>query len=69
MKKNMTSVDRWIRSILAATAVTLYFTHVITGTTGIVILVIAIVFLLTSFAGSCPLYSVFGIGAAKGKRQ
>jgi len=69
MKKNMSSVDRWIRFLLAVTAVTLYFTHVITGTVGIALMVIAAVFLLTSFVGTCPLYSLFGIGSASTKKQ
>lgn len=69
MKKNMTSTDRSIRFLLAATAVILYFTNVITGTTGVVLLVIAAIFLLTSLIGTCPLYTLFGIGTAKSKKQ
>jgi Inner membrane protein YgaP-like, transmembrane domain len=69
MKKNMGSTDRWIRFLLAATAIVLYLMHVITGTVGIVLMVVAAIFLLTSFVGSCPLYSVLGIGAAKAKKQ
>lgn len=65
----MSSPDRWIRFLLAAAAVILFFTHVITGTPGIVLMVIAAVFFLTSFVGSCPLYSLFGIGGAKPKKQ
>lgn len=69
MKKNMTPIDRWIRFLLAATAVVLYFTHTVTGTPGLILVAIAAVFLLTSFIGTCPLYSIFGIGAGKSKRK
>jgi fatty acid desaturase len=61
MKKNMGSVDRIIRIIVAAVIAILYFTGVITGTWGIVLLVIGGVFLLTSFISFCPLYAPFGI--------
>lgn len=69
MKRNMSSTDRWIRFLLAASAFILYFAHVISGTLGIILIVIAAVFLLTSFAGTCPLYSLFGWGSAKAKKQ
>ena len=61
MTKNMGSTDRIIRFILAAVFVGLYFTNVVTGTVGIVLLVLATVFVLTSLVSSCPLYSLFGL--------
>ena len=48
MKKNMGSADRITRLIIAAVLLILYFTNVISGTIGIIALVIAIVFALTS---------------------
>jgi hypothetical protein len=39
----------------------LFFTEVITGTLGIVLLVVGAVFLLTSIVGFCLLYAPFGI--------
>ena len=60
MKKNMNSVDRIIRVILAIVFAVLYFTGTVTGTLGIVLLVLGGVFVLTSLLGSCPLYSLFG---------
>ena len=68
MKKNMGTVDRWLRFLLAATAIVLYFTTVISGAIGITIIVIAGIFLLTSFAGICPLYSLFGINTCGYKK-
>jgi hypothetical protein len=61
MKKNMGNADRIIRSIIAVVIAVLYFTGVIPGTLGIVLLVLAVVFLLTSFISFCPLYLPFGL--------
>jgi len=61
MKKNMGTIDRIIRVIIAALVGVLYFTNVITGTLGIVLLVLSIVFVLTSMVSFCPLYTIFGM--------
>ena len=61
MKKNMGTADRTIRTILAVVVAVLYFTNVITGTLGIVLMVLAAVFLLTSVVSFCPLYAPFGL--------
>lgn len=61
MKKNMGSADRIIRLIIAAVIAGLFFTNIITGTLGIVLLVLAGIFLLTSLVSFCPLYAPFGI--------
>ncbi|MBL0317389.1 MAG: DUF2892 domain-containing protein [Flavobacteriales bacterium] len=68
MKKNMSGTDRIIRLIIAAIFVVLYFTHVVTGTVGIVLLVLAAVFTLTSLISFCPLYAPFGISTCKVKK-
>ncbi|MFY8025210.1 MAG: YgaP family membrane protein [Sediminibacterium sp.] len=61
MKKNMSSTDSIIRLILSAIMIGLYFTGVVTGTVGIVLLVLSGVFILTSVIRFCPLYTLFGI--------
>ena len=61
----MGSADRIIRSILAAVIAALYFMEIITGTLGIILLVLAAVFLLTSFISFCPLYAPFGLNTCK----
>ena len=61
MKKNMGVIDRVLRVLGAILLGVLYFTETITGTLGIVLLVLAIVFLLTSLISICPLYLPFGI--------
>ena len=61
MKANMGSTDKIVRIIIAAIVAYLYFTNAITGTLGLVLLVFAVVFVLTSLISFCPLYSIFGI--------
>ncbi len=61
MKTNMGSTDRIIRLIVAAIFAVLYFTGTVTGTLGIVLIVFAAVFTLTSFVSFCPLYTIFGM--------
>jgi len=65
MKKNMGSADRIIRILIAAVIAVLYFTNVITGTLGIVLLVLAGVFVLSSLVSFCPLYAPFGLSTCK----
>jgi len=61
MKKNMGTADRIIRVIIAALVAVLYFTGVIPGTLGIILMVLAGIFVLTSLISFCPLYLPFGI--------
>lgn len=65
MKKNMGIADRAIRTVIAAVVAVLYFTGTVSGTLGIVLLVLAGVFLLTSIVSFCPLYAPFGIKTCK----
>jgi len=67
MKKNMGSIDRAVRLIVAVLIVILYFTQTITGTLGIVLLIVAGVFALTSFISFCPLYAPLKISTCKSK--
>jgi hypothetical protein len=68
MKKNMGTADKAIRILVAVVIAILYFTNQISGTTGIVLLILAGIFLLTSFISFCPLYTPFGISTAKKKQ-
>jgi len=52
----MGGLDRGIRIIAAVVIATLYLTDVISGTLGVVLIIIGVAFLLTSFVGFCPLY-------------
>ncbi len=68
MKKNMGSADRMIRLLLAAIFAGLYFTDTVTGTFGIVLLVLAGVFVLTSLVSFCPLYTLIGTNTCQVKK-
>ena len=61
MKKNMGTADRIIRVIIAAIISVLYFTGIIPGTLGVILLILAGVFVLTSLISFCPLYAPFGL--------
>jgi hypothetical protein len=61
MKKNMGTADRIIRVVLAVILGTLYFTGTVTGTIGLVLVVLAVVFLATSLVSFCPLYTLVGL--------
>ncbi|MBN2416206.1 DUF2892 domain-containing protein [bacterium] len=61
----MGKLDRYIRLILAAVIAVLYFNKNIDGTAAIVLGIIAIVFIITSAAGFCPLYVPFKIKTLK----
>lgn len=65
MKANMGTIDRVMRIIAAVVIAALYFTNVIEGTLAIVLMIIAAVFVLTSFVSFCPLYVPLGISTKK----
>jgi hypothetical protein len=65
MKKNMGTIDKVIRILVAVVVVALYLTNVISGTLGIILLALAAVFVLTSLFSFCPLYLPFGLSSRK----
>ncbi len=65
----MSSADKIIRLIVAAIIAVLYFTNTISGTLGIILLVLALVFVLTSLISFCPLYTIFGISTSKEEKK
>jgi len=67
MKKNMGTIDIVIRLLIAVLLIVLYFTHVISGTLAIILLIFAGIFILTSLLSFCPLYFPFGISTRSKK--
>lgn len=65
MKPNMGKADKVVRILVAIAITGLYFANLISGTVAIVLLVLAGVFVLTSFMSFCPLYLPFGISTRK----
>jgi len=67
MKTNVGPIDKAIRLFIALVLVVMFYSKVVTGTLGIVILVLAGIFLLTGLIRFCPLYLPFGINTWKKK--
>ena len=65
MIKNMGSVDRAVRIVAALIVGALYLAGQITGTAAIILGLVAVVFVLTSAVGSCPLYTLAGLSTRK----
>ncbi|MCF8253797.1 MAG: DUF2892 domain-containing protein [Bacteroidia bacterium] len=65
MKKNMNNTDRIVRVVLAILFAALYFTGTVTGTVGLVLVVLGGVFLATSVISFCPLYTLVGFSTCK----
>ena len=68
MKKNMGNLDKVIRVLVAILILVLYLTHEISGTIAIILLILAGIFILTSFVSFCPLYLPFGISTKQTKK-
>lgn len=68
MKKNMSNTDRVVRLLLSVIFAALYFTETVTGTLGIVLIVLAVVFTLTAIISFCPLYAIFGLSTCAVKK-
>jgi hypothetical protein len=69
MKKNMAIVDRIFRVVLVALVAVLYFTHVLSPVAAIILGIVAVVFLLTSIVGTCPIYLLLGISTKRKHAQ
>lgn len=67
MKKNMGRADSVIRIVVALIIAVLYLTDQISGTTAAILGVLAVIFVLTSMVGFCPLYLPFKISTRKTK--
>jgi hypothetical protein len=65
MKPNLSNSDRAVRVIVAALFTYLYFSGIVTGALGIVLLVLAAVFTLTAVVRFCPLYTIFDFSTLK----
>ena len=69
MKKNMGSIDRVIRVLIAAAVGALLVTGQTNETLAVVLGLVAVIFLLTSAVGFCPLYAIFRLKTKKDAKQ
>lgn len=65
MKRNMGIIDRVLRIVVAITLGFLFVQGTISGVLGIVLMVVAGIFVLTSVVGMCPIYSLIGVKTCK----
>jgi hypothetical protein len=65
MKKNIGTIDKVVRLALVALIITLYFTHLITGTAAVILGSLSAILALTSIISFCPLYIPLGITTVK----
>lgn len=65
MKQNEANWDRIARVALAIILFALYFGNVITGTLGIILLVLGVVLAVTGAVGFCPLYVLLKFSTKK----
>ena len=68
MKKNMGTMDKAIRIVIAIGIALLYYFNIIDGALAYILMVLGIIFLLTSLVSFCPLYAPFGISTCKTKQ-
>lgn len=61
MKRNMSNTDRIIRVLIAGLFTYMYFSGIVAGTLGLVLVILAGVFVLTSLVSFCPIYAIFGL--------
>jgi hypothetical protein len=66
--KNLGKVDRIIRLVVAIGLIILYATNILTGIWGIVAMIAAGIFIITSLVSFCPLYAIFGINSCPVKK-
>ena len=65
MKLNMGSPDRIVRILIAIIIAVLLFTNVLQGALAVILGIVAIIFIVTSVIGFCPLYTLFGMSTKK----
>ncbi len=65
MKKNVGTIDKAVRILVAALIAVLYFTNLISGTLALVLLALAGIFIITAFLNFCPIWWAFGLSTRK----
>ncbi|WP_291856792.1 DUF2892 domain-containing protein [Marinilabilia sp.] len=69
MKANVGNKDRLVRIAIAAVLAILYLSGAVSGTTGTIFLVVAIILLLTSLFRFCGAYALFGVNTCRQKPE
>ncbi len=69
MKKNVGSIDKVIRLIIAIIAFYLAYNGTVGSPWDYVLYAVGIIMLLTAAMGTCPIFSILGISSNKGKKE
>lgn len=69
MKKNMGTIDKVIRIVIAAVVTALYTAGIIEGTLGLILILFAFVFVATSIVSFCPLYTLLGFSTCPPRKE
>jgi hypothetical protein len=69
MKKNVGNVDKLVRVLLAVVFVVLFFTNVVSGTLGFILLGLAGVLVVTVLLGFCPIYFPLGLSTRPKQKE
>jgi hypothetical protein len=69
MKKNIGTIDKIVRIVLAVIISTLYITGIVSDLLGFVCLAIGGILLLTSVVDFCPLYKILKFKGTKKPQQ
>jgi len=69
MKKNMGAIDKLVRLVVALLIAIAYYQDIVSGVLGIILLVGAGIFIITSLIGFCPLYTIFGMTTCPPKKK
>jgi hypothetical protein len=65
MKKNIGTIDKVIRILVAVVVAVLYYAKIFSGTTGIIMMALSVIFVVTSLISYCPLYQLISINTRK----
>ncbi len=61
MIKNISTPDRILRLVVAAVILGLYLAGAVSGTLGMILLLVAAIFTITSVVNYCPMYQILGM--------
>jgi membrane-bound ClpP family serine protease len=65
IQSNMNGIDRVIRTLLGVIGIILFMTDIISGTLGVIVLMLSVIFILTALVKFCPIYTMLGIKTSK----
>jgi len=68
MTKNIGSIDKLVRFIIAAIAIWAAYTHQVASPWDYVLYAVAVIMVLTIFIGTCPIWLATGMSTLKSKK-